>query len=61
MPGSPRLQVQRHRRIKAIFDFYNLLNVGPVLVVNTAYGPAWQTPTAILPGRLFKMGVQFDF
>jgi hypothetical protein len=49
------------RRIQALFDFYNLLNVGPVLVLNTAYGAAWQTPTAILPGRLFKLGVQLDF
>jgi hypothetical protein len=37
------------------------LNVGPVLVLNTTYGSAWQQPTAILPGRLFKFGVQMDF
>ena len=47
--------------MQALFDFYNLLNVGPVLVLNTTYGAAWQQPTAILPGRLFKVGVQMDF
>ena len=49
------------RRMQALFDFYNLLNVGPILVLNNTYGGAWQTPTAILPGRLFKMGMQLDF
>ena len=49
------------RRLQAMFDFYNLLNVGPVLVLNNTYGAAWQTPTAILPGRLFKMGVHINF
>jgi outer membrane receptor protein involved in Fe transport len=49
------------RRVQALFDFYNLLNVGPVLVQNNTYGGAWRTPTAILPGRLFKIGAQFDF
>jgi hypothetical protein len=49
------------RRVQALFDFYNLLNVGPVLVLNTTYGAAWQRPTAILPGRLIKFGAQLDF
>ena len=33
-------------------------------VLNNAFSVtnnAWQTPTAILPGRLFKVGVQMDF
>jgi Carboxypeptidase regulatory-like domain len=49
------------RQLQAMFDFYNLLNVGPVLVLNNTYGAAWQTPTAILPGRLFKIGVHINF
>ena len=48
-------------RAQVMFDLYNLLNVGPVLVLNTTYGAAWQTPTAILPGRLAKFGVRIDF
>jgi hypothetical protein len=29
--------------------------------VNSTYGPLWQTPTALLPGRFIKFGVQMDF
>jgi hypothetical protein len=39
----------------------NLLNVGPVLAVNTAYGPLWLAPTATLPGRMFKFGTQINW
>ena len=60
-PADQDVPVQRQPARSGEFDFYNLLNVGPVLVLNTAYGAAWQTPTAILPGRLFKLGVQLDF
>jgi outer membrane receptor protein involved in Fe transport len=49
------------RHINAILDFYNLLNVGPLLAVNATYGPLWQTPVALLPGRFIKFGVQMDF
>jgi hypothetical protein len=49
------------RHINALLDFYNLLNVGPLLAVNSTYGPLWQTPTALLPGRFIKFGVQMDF
>jgi len=50
-----------NRSIQALFDFYNLLNVGPVLVLNNTFGAAWQTPTAILSGRLLKLGVHVNF
>ena len=42
------------------FDLFNALNASPVLALNNNFG-AWQRPTVILAGRLFKMGVQFDF
>jgi hypothetical protein len=48
-------------RLQANFDLYNLFNVSPILLLNTRYGPAWQTPQAILPGRLFKMSAQLNF
>jgi hypothetical protein len=32
-----------------------------VLVLNTAYGAAWQFPTAVLPGRLVKFGMQLEY
>jgi hypothetical protein len=48
-------------RIKGIVDLYNLFNANTVLGVNNTYGAAWQRPTAILGGRLFKLGAQFEF
>jgi outer membrane receptor protein involved in Fe transport len=48
-------------RIVPEVDVYNLFNANPVLVMNTTYGPQWLQPTVVLPGRLFKFGVQLDF
>jgi hypothetical protein len=47
--------------IRGIVDLYNLFNVSPVLNLNQRYGPAWQQPFIILPGRFAKFGVQVDF
>jgi hypothetical protein len=44
-----------------MFDAYNVLNASSILGLNTRYGPAWLTPTQILPGRLVKFGMQLDF
>jgi hypothetical protein len=44
-----------------MFQCHTRLNLGPVLVLNTTYGAAWQTPTAILSGRLLKLGVHVNF
>ncbi len=49
------------RRIQGNFDLYNLFNRSPVLVPNNTYGANWSKPQLILPGRLFKTSVQFDF
>jgi hypothetical protein len=48
-------------RIQGNFDMYNALNASPVLLLNTTYGPNWEQPTQILPGRLFKLGAQVTF
>jgi hypothetical protein len=48
-------------RLSINFDLANLLNRNDILGVTTVYGAAWQTPTAIIDPRLFKLGVQFDF
>jgi hypothetical protein len=48
-------------RIRPMIDFYNLLNVNTVLTQNNTYGAAWQRPLAIEPGRVVKLGAQFDF
>jgi hypothetical protein len=51
----------RTGRVQGMFDIYNLFNASPVLSIVSRYGPAWQQPTTILGGRLFKFGVQYDF
>jgi hypothetical protein len=51
----------RTSRVSVNFDLANLLNRNDVLGLSGTYGAAWQTPTAILDPRLFKLGVQFDF
>jgi len=48
-------------RVRANFDLYNLFNGNAILSQNNAFGGAWQTPTAILQGRLIKFGAQLDF
>jgi outer membrane receptor protein involved in Fe transport len=50
-----------HGRIQPTFDLYNLFNASTITQVNTTYGQTWLTPRGVLPGRLFKLGVQIDF
>jgi hypothetical protein len=57
---AKRIHVGR-TRIKGTFDLYNVANASTVLVQNNTFGPAWQRPTYILPGRLIKLGAQIDF
>jgi outer membrane receptor protein involved in Fe transport len=47
-------------KLMGMFDIYNLFNASTINAVNTRYGTQWLTPTAFLPGRLFKFGVQID-
>jgi hypothetical protein len=48
-------------RIQPRIDLYNLFNANSVLAQNNTYGPAWRTPTSVLPGRMFKFGAQLNF
>jgi hypothetical protein len=48
-------------RIQAIGELYNATNSRPAQGVITTYGPSWKLPSAILGGRLFKIGAQIDF
>jgi hypothetical protein len=50
-----------HGRIQPTFDLYNVFNASTITQVNTTYGQTWLTPRGVLPGRLFKLGVQIDF
>jgi hypothetical protein len=47
--------------VQAIAELYNVLNDRPAQGIATTYGSAWQLPTAILGGRLFKFGTAIDF
>ena len=51
-------------RVRATFDLYNALNAAPILARSNAFGTAgvgWGRPTAIMSGRLIKVGVQFSW
>jgi hypothetical protein len=48
-------------RIQGSLDIFNVFNRSTVLLVNPNYGPQYLRPLEVLPGRLFKIGAQFDF
>lgn len=48
-------------RIQGMLDAYNVMNGNAILAHNTRFGAAWLNPTQILPARLIKFGIQFDF
>jgi hypothetical protein len=50
-----------HARLQGMFDVYNALDATPPLTVQSRFGPAWQTPTQALIGRLAKFAAQIDF
>jgi hypothetical protein len=58
---SRMIKLGARSRLQANLDAYNVLNAGPVLAVNTTYGPNWQHPTQILDARLFQFSGQLTF
>lgn len=51
-------------RVRAMIDFYNVLNNNTVLTVNPSYGTngaTWMVPQVIMPGRLIKFAAQLNF
>ena len=48
-------------RAQAMFDVYNLLNANAVTEEDLNFGPNYLQPTAIMPGRLAKFALQFNF
>jgi hypothetical protein len=51
-------------RVQGQFDVYNLFNDNTALNFNQSYGTtgaSWAQPTAAVPGRLVRFGVQMNF
>ena len=48
-------------RARVTLDVANLFNANTVLRQNNAFGSNWLRPEQLLIGRLFKLGVSFDF
>ena len=48
------------RRLSANFDIHNILNGSGILLQNDNFA-SWQTPQAIMDGRLFKLSASLDF
>ena len=51
-------------RIQGMFDVYNAFNSSAILGVNSSFSPgssSWLRPTAVITGRLMKIGIQMDF
>jgi hypothetical protein len=48
-------------RMDPYIEVLNLLNASPALVQNNTYGPAWQVPSSIQPGRMLQLGLQVNF
>jgi hypothetical protein len=42
-------------------DLYNALNSSAVQTYNQTFGPAYLTPTLVLPARFAKVSAQIDF
>jgi len=51
----------RQTRVQAIAELYNIFNSRPAQAILNTYGATWLTPTALLGGRLFKIGAQIDY
>ena len=60
-PGGPPVHQVLQDGLNGNFDIYNALNANPEQVIVNTYGPNWQQPAAILPGRLFKFSGQLNF
>jgi hypothetical protein len=51
----------RGMSVQPSFDVFNVFNVSTVLGVNSRYGSSWQNATAVLGGRVVRMGVRVGF
>jgi len=51
-------------RVRVTFDLYNAFNASPILGRNNTFGTVgagWGRPTAVMAGRLIKLGAQYSW
>jgi hypothetical protein len=51
-------------KLQGFLDMFNLFNANPIYTYNPTYGTTgvgWQAAQAILPGRILRIGAQFNF
>ena len=60
---SRLLTIKDRWSLRPEFDVYNLLNAATVMAANTSVnaGALFRNPQAVLPPRLFKLGMKLDF
>jgi hypothetical protein len=59
---SKMITIKERYKLRPEFDIYNLTNSGAVVAVNSSVNSAnFLNPSTILPPRLYKVGLQFDF
>lgn len=51
----------RQARVGLFLDVFNMTNANPAVNINWATGPRFQFPTTVLPPRIAKLGVKFDW
>jgi hypothetical protein len=56
-----QLPVRPGTRIGLYLDLYNLLNANPALTINWVTGPRFEYPQSVLPPRIARFGVKFNF
>lgn len=49
------------RRLSAQLDIYNLFNANPVDFMSWASGSGYQRPSSVIPPRIARIGVKFDW
>ena len=49
------------RRLGVFFDLYNMFNANPETSITAASGTSWLRPLVIVPPRIAKFGMKFDW
>jgi Carboxypeptidase regulatory-like domain len=61
MRVEKQIRLFEQARIGLFFDLFNIFNANPALNINWTTGPRFEFPTTVLPPRIAKFGIKFDF